>query len=377
VKANGHDFDCDWAPWTRDNHLGNSIDGFAPHYNWTLPSSGDATSLPCLSDSSCQCVLRLRYNISTHDVDNWLEPDADGMPVVSGSNLFIDWQYNGAASPLQTDPTVDVGGFNVTLALDTAQYGRTFQDRSYVFGIQTTSALVGYVSGSILNLNVRGKRGNIVQAYPATEYDFVPTWTVVPQGAWIHFQWTGCDNNPAGNAGEGTDGTDRTNLVQMREGFLNFPDTLAQFDKESDQLPFSSDERLTFAAAGQTIANCPTYAALLAANNNNANTVEQATNNCFKLNAAPRHFDGGAYQFNKLGAVYNFLCTRNNNFSNRSHKGGIYVTTSIPAWGVGITVGCAAALGIGAALGITFYLSKVNPYSLSGKCWTKIKEWKH
>lgn len=32
---------------------------------------------------------------------------------------------------------------------------------------------------------------------------------------WFVVQWTGCDTNPANAAGEGTDQTDRSNIVQI------------------------------------------------------------------------------------------------------------------------------------------------------------------
>jgi hypothetical protein len=370
TPAWGLDFDCISAPYNRDNHLGNGLTGWPSHYNWTLPSGSD---LDCLDGNMCQCVLRIRYNISTFDTDNWQSTTADEMPDVWGNDWFIDWEYNGQASPLQQDPTVDVGGFNVTLTLNTNQYGRTFQDRSHIFLITERPTGV-LATDRLYNLNVRGKRGNIVQAYPAVEYDFVPTFLEIPQGSYVHFHWTGCDNNPGGNDGSGTSQTDRSNLIQMRHGSLNYPNTMDQQDAMSSSLPLEDSDRLYFASAGQSIDDCPTYTELVATNGNNDDAIEEATNNCQYLNAAPRHFDGGVFKFQKLGATYDSVSTRNNNFSNRSHKGGIRVTTAIPAYAIGLIVGGAGALLLGGLAGVTLYLAKVNPYSGPGKCWKGIKD---
>ena len=77
----------------------------------------------------------------------------------------------------------DTGDMFVKLKVNTNQYGRTFQDRSYVFSIKplpTASASSSNEAdtpsvdaaamhtalqsgGKIYNVNVRGKRGNIVQ----------------------------------------------------------------------------------------------------------------------------------------------------------------------------------------------------------------------
>ena len=98
----------------------------------------------------------------------------------------------------------------VSLAVNTNQYARTFQDRSYKFAIvprptafaasddQTDAPAIPAISSAarIINMNVRGKRGNIMQTYPSVEYDFVPNALALSPGDLVHFQWTGSDYNP-------------------------------------------------------------------------------------------------------------------------------------------------------------------------------------
>ncbi len=126
----------------------------------------------------------------------------------------------GILSPVEQNPNVDISSTTnkpLRLAINTAQFGRTFQDRTHVMELRPRSALgnADAEACTIHNLNVRGKRGNIVQTYPAVEYDFVPNRLTINQDECIHFQWTGSNthNNGApggdgqtGDAGEGTGG---------------------------------------------------------------------------------------------------------------------------------------------------------------------------
>jgi len=351
--------DCAQVPWSRENHLGNGPEGFMNTYNMTMPKASDLSN--CIGDDTCVCVLRLRYNISSIEA---------GFPDMSRPDYgFIDWTYNAEASPVQDDPVLNVtdgSGLQVELALDTTQYGRTFQDRSFTFKISNRPSGVSE-NARLYNLNVRGKRGNIVQTYPATEYDFTPQYLYTRVGDYIHFQWTGCDQNPAGNAGEGTDQTDRSNIVQIPAADQAYPVTDAWISSNPHKLMFEqASTRIQFATIGQT--NCLTRAQILASGNNDP---DEDVQNCGKLNQAGPYFDGGVVKMNKTG-TFNYMNTRNHNFTNRDQKGIIYVVPLLPNWAVGVVVtGSVLFVGAAAISGMMFY-AKSHPHSQIANLFSKI-----
>lgn len=364
-SQNGHEWEtveswgldapeCILAPRNRQNHLGNGLNGYHNSYNWTLPT---AQQEPCIASDECVCVLRLRYNISTGDFNGW--GLRDGKPA--------DYTQNKENSPIRNDPYVPLigsdGTANLSLAIDTTQFGRTFQDRSHTFHISPRPSHISPVA-RIYNLNVRGKRGNIVQTYPAVEYDFVPQQLHARVGDYIHFQWTGCDNNPAGNAGEGKDGTDRTGITQLPYLDGSLPVT-EEWLANPANTPLFDDLATAKEMAYLGQESCKTLEELLATNDNN-NDVEQDDQNCMKLNAASPYFNGGVLMMNKTGNFV-YMGHRNNNFSNRGQKGSIIISTIIEMWAIVlIVIGSVLFTGAG-IISAGYYKAYNQPQSMVGQ----------
>jgi len=354
--------DCIQTTFSRENHLGNVIAGFEAHYNWTLPTSvltnASDSSSDCVSDDNCVCVLRIRYNISAADASPDAESDYEsyGAPYPN-----TDYTKNGKNSPITQNPYVELDNNVVQLAINTDQFGRTFQDRSYTFKISPRPSGVDSTA-RIHNLNVKGKRGNIVETYPATEYLFQPQFLNVAQGDYIHFQWTGCDTNPAGNAGEGADSTDRSNIMQMTTLANNYPITDDWVSSNPDSLLFpDSSLRSYMTYLGQT--GCLSSSQLTDGEND--------PYNCFKLNAASQHFDGGLIAMNSTGTYY-YMSSRNNDFTNRGQKATMVVSSFIPTWAI-VLVGCGAVVFCAATvLAILVTYAKANPHSAAGNFVSKL-----
>merc|ERR1719359_1273619 len=269
------------------------------------------------------------------------------------SAAFLDSSYNDKdlddTPPLPDgNPKVDAGGLLsgnggtdslLELAINTNQYGRTFQDRTHRFSIQPRPAAIP-ANIEIYNLNVKGKRGNIVQTYPATEYDFHPTNLEVGQDDYVHIQWTGNDNtnNNGNNNGEGTNNEDRHNIVQLANTGLDVPlalgpnaatpgnvganeignvgvQTPSMFDVQWEWNP---EVQGTFAGARDTASLTKQFALVKQANCDANPNNDQDGNNCEKLNNAQATIDLGMLKI-KPGQ-YKYMSSRNNNFSNRAQK---------------------------------------------------------
>ena len=177
-------------------------------------------------------------------------------------------------------------------------------------------------NANIYNLNVKGKRGNIVQTYPATEYDFHPVDLVVGSQDLVHIQWTGNDNtnNNGNNNGEGTNNEDRHNIVQLDNTGLDVPAPGSQatmFDVAWEWNPEPTGGTFGGARAQTALVKQAALAKQqgCAANPNN----DQQRTNCEKLNNAAATVNLGLLRFRP--GNYNYMSSRNNNFSNRAQKG--------------------------------------------------------
>jgi len=340
--------DCIAATPSRDNHNGNGPGGFANTYNWTLPNDPDMLG-------NKRCAVRLRYNISTADFKAWTDANGAGAtqaqndeqtdlkPIVGLTNQadmtargFV-FKNNAKNDNLQVEvlpgPTSDnaaAAGVQPTaqeqdkiklqLAINTAQLARTFQDRSHSFKVRAKPAEVAADAPPIQNINVRGKRGNIVQVYPAVEYDFTPNRAIVENGQYIHIQWDGSNRNPRNNDGQGRRGTDRSNMVLLEKPAYDEGGANAASKKDTGAWGRSYPEQVTTA----TLLNLPAGPA-----STQGTALDVAlTPTGDELNSESTYYDMGLKKVEVPApgtAVYNYLCTRNNNFSNRSQKGKISV----------------------------------------------------
>mmetsp|Transcript_23115 Transcript_23115/g.63365 ORF Transcript_23115/g.63365 Transcript_23115/m.63365 type:complete len:1215 (+) Transcript_23115:341-3985(+) len=348
---------CEAAPFSRDNHLGNAASPFdgadspvsdTPHFKWTIP--GDV--LKSMGTDEATCVLRLRYNISTTDYDGW--KGFDGSPASDA----VTSVFNGADARIKNNPANDFIGFSTNpqaqtsyplkLNVNTNQLGRVFEDRSHTFKIKRLPSNNPCGIGRIHNLNVRGRRGNIVQVYPAVEYDFVPNRLEVHEGDCVHFQWTGSDANPNGNAGNGRRMTDRTNIVELgsaarlginmpaRHGYRDVVNNLRSYPLYYSM--FSNEETvLKMAYLGQDV-TCVNGVCTPSLRCDDNSENDQSIANCKELNAASGYFDAGLVRMDRPG-TYAYISTRNNDFSNRSQK----ATIVVHPWKVALSIGGAAA----------------------------------
>ena len=291
---------CIEAPWSRDNHLGNGVGGQPNSFVWEMPNVIDEN-----------CAMRIRYNISTLDYDGWDSRVNASLNDREGEALmqFIDTEkLFGTNSPttngfkFENNPQVNIGlseDLTFQLAINTAQYGRTFQDRSHRFAIRARPDV-----DRIVSLSVRGKRGNIVQVFPGVEYDFFPNDLEVSTDDFIHLQWTGSNTNPANNDGQGRRQSDRQNFVELNENDLgrSYPRELVH----------------------SRLANATEYVPYIAKHFWARDFGTTFGGELSELDDSGPYGSGGLFRITRTGE-YNYMCTRNNNFSNRGQKARIVV----------------------------------------------------
>lgn len=272
---------CVKAPNAPINRLGSGeFDNKHNTFFWKLPT---------FQRNQTNCVLRIRYNISSKETP---------------------WEFSSDNNTLlENNPVINTSsGVPVRLAINTAQYSRVFEDRTWTFNIITRPESLK--DKTIHNINVQGKRGNIAQVRNCIEYDFVPNVLNLSPDDYIHFQWVGSDFNPPGNDGEGRAGTDRSNLVEIETLKHNVPYNELFFDQKISYMLASLNQPL------ENSDMCFTFDELFRLNKRND---QQSLKNCALLNRAEPYFNMFPIKVTKNG-TYKLMSSRNNNFSNRGQK---------------------------------------------------------
>lgn len=405
-----------------NSHISENLN--ANRFMWTIPTIPTAVDgtdyFSSMTNAYKSCTLRMRYNISSADFQSWPKEAHN-----AGFDRMVDSKNNSRYAydpntPLSQDPFYYIGPGDsaskgqqfVKLKVNTNQYARTFQDRSYVFSIKPLPTSYAAAStkydtpevdaasiqaalasgGKIYNVNVRGKRGNIVQVYPSVEYDFVPNALALSENDMIHFQWTGSDYNPRRGCNDATGGppdantfftdananqnprADRSNVILTDHMGVNTPRDYLGYDHTDGNYTYQQQ----LAMSNKTILeNSPCY-------NNNTDTSTVATQcrntimrlaylnqqsdsgslilrqgrncltqdeldafsnqdvsdfhplNCAKMNAKPYPYFDGGIMFMRKNGWFPYFSSRNNNFSNRQQIGVICVgpTCTVDANGI-------------------------------------------
>ena len=209
------------------------------------PYPGRQKICQCSTDAAATAVLTAPIRAmsafcpATHPMPQYAADGAivttDGAALNAGTNCILCTNAGGTTkagrgcATFNTNDLQRQGGndngddnspdndFRLQLAINTNQFGRTFQDRSHSYSVRPQPDEMKSDCKRIYALNVRGKRGNVVQTFPGTEYDFVPNILEVSRGDCVHFQWTGSNTNPNNNDGQGKQGTDRHNVALLEK----------------------------------------------------------------------------------------------------------------------------------------------------------------
>ncbi|XP_014664364.1 PREDICTED: protein DD3-3-like [Priapulus caudatus] len=158
--------DCRETEHTRDNHLGNGATGYPNSYEWTVPEM--------LHE---HCSFRIRYNISTGDYDSW--------------------NTNASMNTLTKKARVNGNQFRTTTCQSVDVHSR--------FGFENCSEAAdrGYLM----------KNNPVVEIFPGYNLDLRLAINTAQFGRTFQDRWTGSNTNPDNNDGQGRAGSDRSNVV--------------------------------------------------------------------------------------------------------------------------------------------------------------------